>query len=463
MSEQGGPLFERVGMKLKGAAGSYREFNDRPALTIDVNKFKKKQRFHGLEKFSLNNSVQDETYLCEALAAELFQEAAYPVPRAAYVHVVLNNRDVGLYVIKEAFDKNFLKRNFASASGNLYEGGFVQDIDAALVKDEGEGPDDLSDLRAITTALQLPPDERRHELERLVDMPRFITFAVMEKMLGHWDGYTCSANNYRIYFDAASGRAIFLPHGMDQLFGDPGMPLFDHTHTLLGGELMRHDVWRAAFRREAERLVKLFAAERLSAKVDRLTAHVERHLREIEGADLEGYRERSAEFRSRVIERAKNIVAQLAEPDQEPADIDQQGRVVLGEWWPSAESEDTPLSKEGEENSDSLLLRIDGSRTTRTIAAWHHEVLLPRGSYRLHISAKIAGAAELRHEDGNVEPGGVDIVCGDQGHERFAEDRDIDIDFDVNEDRRMIAMELRLVTSAGTVEFRNIRLETRKP
>ncbi|MFM8222400.1 MAG: hypothetical protein ACKOJF_26130, partial [Planctomycetaceae bacterium] len=67
LAEEGGETLVDVGLKLKGAAGSYQELDAKPALTLNVDKFWKKQRFHDLEKFHLNNSVQDESFASEWL------------------------------------------------------------------------------------------------------------------------------------------------------------------------------------------------------------------------------------------------------------------------------------------------------------------------------------------------------------------------------------------------------------
>src|SRR5262245_5805127 len=66
----GDQTFKDVGIHLKGAAGSYRDWNDRPALTLNMDKFAKGQTFMGLDKFHLNNSVQDGTYMNEILCGE---------------------------------------------------------------------------------------------------------------------------------------------------------------------------------------------------------------------------------------------------------------------------------------------------------------------------------------------------------------------------------------------------------
>ena len=55
-----------------------------------------------------------------------------PVPRADHAFVTLNGRELGLYVLVEGFDKEFLKRHFKRADGAFYEGGVLQDIDRPL-------------------------------------------------------------------------------------------------------------------------------------------------------------------------------------------------------------------------------------------------------------------------------------------------------------------------------------------
>ncbi|MFM2096140.1 MAG: hypothetical protein RIS70_3264, partial [Planctomycetota bacterium] len=100
--------FPAVGLKLKGAAGSFRDFDDKPAMTIKMSRFEDSLRFHGMDKWHLNNSVQDESYLCELVASQICREAGIPAPRVAHARVWLNDRDLGFYVIKEGFDEVFL-------------------------------------------------------------------------------------------------------------------------------------------------------------------------------------------------------------------------------------------------------------------------------------------------------------------------------------------------------------------
>ena len=91
-----------------GEAGSFRPVNDRPALTLNFDKYREKQKFHGLDKLHLNNSVQDGGYLNEHLASVIFNAGGVPAPRISHARVWLNGRDLGFYVLKEGFDSQFL-------------------------------------------------------------------------------------------------------------------------------------------------------------------------------------------------------------------------------------------------------------------------------------------------------------------------------------------------------------------
>src|SRR5262249_40125993 len=71
--KEGDRVYTDVGLHLKGAAGSFRPVDDsKPALTLNFDKFVEHQNFHGVDKLALNNSVQDPTYMTEALCSDLF-------------------------------------------------------------------------------------------------------------------------------------------------------------------------------------------------------------------------------------------------------------------------------------------------------------------------------------------------------------------------------------------------------
>jgi spore coat protein H len=298
----------KISIKLKGAAGSFRELDDKPAFTLKTGK--KDDPFHGLAKFHLNNSVQDESYLHELLASHLFREAGYPAVRTTHARVWLNDRDLGLYVLKEGFDARFIERHFDAATGNLYDGGFVRDIDQELEKDAGQGPDDFSDLRALVAACRTEDlAERRKLIEERLDVDAFLTFVALERMTAHWDGYADNANNYRIYFappappEGALSKAVFLPHGLDQIFGDGGYSLFHVPGTIAGSAVLSQREWHERYRERVKKLLPLFAPSRLHPEIDAAHARLQPVLAEIDEHQAAHHAERVRELKDRVRER----------------------------------------------------------------------------------------------------------------------------------------------------------------
>jgi spore coat protein H len=214
----GDESYAEVGIHLKGQAGSFRDWNDKPALTLNMDKFKKGQSFRGMDKYHLNNSVQDDTYLHEILTGYMFRSTGTPAPRGTHVMVELNGRKVGLYLLKEGFDKPFLKRYFEKTNGRLYDGGFLTDIDQNLELDRGTSVDG-KDLKDLAAALRGEDKAARmSKVEKLLDVEKFLGHWAVEVLGCDWDGYTRNRNNYRLYNDPATGKFVMFAHGKDQMF-----------------------------------------------------------------------------------------------------------------------------------------------------------------------------------------------------------------------------------------------------
>jgi len=219
---EGGVSYTNVAIHLKGAAGSFRGISDKPAFTLSFNRFLPGQRFYGLRKIHLNNSVQDPSYISEKLCSELFIKAGVPTPRVNWALVELNEKKLGLYVLKEGFTKDFLSLYFNNTDGNLYDGGFLKDITDPLELDSGDDVKDRSDLKTLAeAALEKDLDKRWKRLNEVLDVERFISFMVIENMVWDWDGYVMNRNNYRVYHNLDDGKMVFFPHGMDQMFSVP--------------------------------------------------------------------------------------------------------------------------------------------------------------------------------------------------------------------------------------------------
>jgi len=161
---EGTNVFKDVGIHLKGM-GSFRPFNEKPSFAVKFDKYVPDQEYQSLSKFMLNNSSQDPTYLAEMMATQMYRDAGLPAARVTHAFVEVNGRALGLYVLIEAMNKDFLKQHFRSAKGNLYEA-YLQDIDQKLDQDSGTDTTqaDLTNLLAVARITN--PVERWPALEQ---------------------------------------------------------------------------------------------------------------------------------------------------------------------------------------------------------------------------------------------------------------------------------------------------------
>lgn len=442
--------YKDVAIKLKGAAGSFREWDDRPALTLNANKFARNQTFHGLDKFHLNNSVQDETYIHEWLCEEICRAAGIPATRVSHARVWLNDRDVGLYVLKEGFDATFLKRHFEDATGNLYDGGFVQDIDAELEKDAGKGPDDRSDLTALLEACREPNlEDRWTQVENHLNVDAFITFMAFELMTCHWDGYTQNRNNYRIYFNPSDHKAYFLPHGMDQMFGDPNASILDQPGSIVGSTVMQNPEWRAKYRKKIDELLPMFEpASKLTSRVDFQRRRLLPILAAINPQWPREHAERVKEFKERIVARAESLKAQSAMEDPRPPEFDENGNMDLADWHSASESEDATVEHVELPEEKSAYTIICGA-SGQCVASWRRRVLLPRGTYIFHATVKTQDVAEIDDEKGSsagVRISGASRTNKVTGNSDWTP---VEFEFQVEDEMREVELVAELRTTKG--------------
>lgn len=219
-----------VAVHLRGAAGSFRGVDDKAGLTLNMDKFSPGQRFHGMDKWHLCNSVQDPSYVSELICGEIMRDAGVPASRIAHAWVTINGQARGLYYIKEGYDSLFLRTHLGHAEGNIYDGGFLQDIDAELKLIYAKnGRPDRQDLKALNAAANEGDLKKRlAQLENLLDVDRFLSYVCLEVIFHDWDGYPLNRNNYRIYHDPKRNKIIFIPSGMDQMYGDLHLALRPH-------------------------------------------------------------------------------------------------------------------------------------------------------------------------------------------------------------------------------------------
>ncbi|MBS0266995.1 MAG: CotH kinase family protein [Planctomycetes bacterium] len=447
--------YENIALKLDGGPGSFRPVNDRPCLTIQMDQFQKKLNFHGFTRFHLSNSVQDETLINECLASELFRAAKVPAPRVTHAHVWLNNRDLGLYVLKAGVDEAFLARNFGHGTGNLYAGGFVRDIDAPLEQELGRTRDNRSDLNALLQACrESDPNTRWQRLEALLDVEQFLSFMAMELMLGHRYGYTVSHNDYRIFFDSDSRKARFLPDGADRLFVETEDPIVDWPSAIVASAVMQNPQWRARFRERTKELLPLFSpADALLVRVDKLQTRVQLALRSLGDTVASVQSARFKQLRERIEERAEFLETAVEEPDPRPEPFDESGRLALDTWAWAPESPGTVLQLVSLNKVPRAYSITCASKETCT-ASWRCKTLLARGTYVLHAKVKVEKLT-APEEKGVATGAGIRLAGTAPTNFRkgTANWTPLELEFTVAEELRMVELILEARARKGQAWF----------
>ena len=210
-----------VGIRIKGEA-TKRTLDKKAAFKIKFDEFVDKQEFRGLRRLTLNNSVEDPSFIAERLAFYMFRLAQLPSPRANSALVYVNGEYFGVYANIETEDKTFLRRWFDSDAGNLYEEGesdFEWGHEQYFDLETNETKNDRSDLTKLFQALEAAESATYlKDIDGALDTAHFLRFSAMEAAVDQWDMYAYTffyPNNFRIYHDPKSDKLVFLPWGMD--------------------------------------------------------------------------------------------------------------------------------------------------------------------------------------------------------------------------------------------------------
>ena len=119
-----GEAYKNVAIRAKGntsltQVASYG--NNRYSFKIEFDHYDSTQSYYGLDKLSLNNIIQDNTYMKDYLTYQMMREFGADAPLCSYVYITVNGEDWGLYLAVEGVEEAFLERNYGSGYGELYK------------------------------------------------------------------------------------------------------------------------------------------------------------------------------------------------------------------------------------------------------------------------------------------------------------------------------------------------------
>lgn len=386
-----------VQVRLRGVS-SFQPIHRKPSLALKFDSEPARRRFDGLHKLLLNNCVGDRSCMREHLANWIYSRGAVPAAHTRPARVYINGRDAGIYTALEAMNKQFLQREFANASGNLYEG-TIQDVNGRLEQDNGNDQS-REDVKALLSACTEPDLEKRWErLNDVLDVEQFLRFAAIQMQLGDTDGYLRNRNNYRFYRDPASRKFKFIPHGLDSTF-IRGVGMFPPaTNGLVMSSLWsipRAQMRYAAISRSF--MTNMWGSQALT---NEFWHYAERLLRVAQNTNETQFLERCAQsLFEQIRARGDEVKTALESPEPVLVDISKAGEsMVLSNWSGFVHLGNPALSHVT--NSEGAFLFIGAASPAS--AGWRCRTLIPRGDYFFSCKARSTSTAVvLTHIDGDL-------------------------------------------------------------
>lgn len=119
-----GEAYKNVGIRAKGNTSLSMVSSldsERYSFKIEFDHYDSSKSYHGLDKLSLNNLIQDSTMMKDYLTYTMMNEFGVNSSLCSYVYITVNGEDWGLYLAVEGVEESFLERNYGSDYGELYK------------------------------------------------------------------------------------------------------------------------------------------------------------------------------------------------------------------------------------------------------------------------------------------------------------------------------------------------------
>ena len=238
-----GEEFRQVGLRAKG--NNSRRLTEeyglsRYSLKLEFDHYVDGGSYHGLDKFSLDASFQDNSYLKTYLVYDMMEYMGVPAPLRSFVWVTVNGSPWGLFLAVEEPEEAFARRNFGADHGQLYKPDYTslnaENADVALryVGDDPERYPNIFDnakfdvdgadqARLIQSLKTLASGD---DLERAVNVDEVLRYFVVQVFVMNWDSYLGrTGHNYFLYEE--DGVLSILPWDYNLAFGTYALGMTD--------------------------------------------------------------------------------------------------------------------------------------------------------------------------------------------------------------------------------------------
>ena len=165
-----GEAYKNVGIRGKGntSLSTVSSMNsDRYSFKVEFDHYDNSITYHGLDKLSLNNLIQDSTMMKDYLTYTMMNAFGAAAPLCSFVYITVNGEDWGLYLAVEGVEDSFLERNYGSDYGELYK-----PDSSSFGGGRGNGKDfNMDDFMRNTDADTLNPSGEADQNTAIPQMP----------------------------------------------------------------------------------------------------------------------------------------------------------------------------------------------------------------------------------------------------------------------------------------------------
>ena len=119
-----GETVKNVGIRTKGnstLASIASSTSNRYSFKVEFDHYEKGQNYLGLDKLSLNNIAQDNTYMKDYVSYQMMNMMGVDSPLSSFIWVTINGEDWGLYLAVEGVEEAFSKRVYGNQKAQIYK------------------------------------------------------------------------------------------------------------------------------------------------------------------------------------------------------------------------------------------------------------------------------------------------------------------------------------------------------
>ena len=260
-----GEKFSKVGIRAKGNNSrrlTEKYGHDRYSLKVEFDHYTFGS-YYGLDKFSLDSSFQDNSYMKTWITYDMMAHMDVPTPLCSYTWVRVNGDDWGLFLAIEEPEEAFAKRNFGVDYGQLYKPDYKSlndenaDVHLRYTDDDIDSYDNIfrnakfdtteADKQRVINALKVL--STGENLETGINVDEVLRYFTVQVFVVNMDSYLGkTGHNYFLYEE--DGILSILPWDYNLAFATYSLgmpdPINDSTlyvnypiNTPASGEIMR--------------------------------------------------------------------------------------------------------------------------------------------------------------------------------------------------------------------------------